>query len=147
MTARRRRRASSARTGTRTTRPAAALDFYQSVFGGQTHVLTFGQGGALPADHPAADLLMHGELRGDVVTLQASDVPEGVVPFEVVHGNHLHLCLQSDDVAEGRRWFDALADGGEVRMPFAVQMRGDHYGQVTDRFGIQWMVNVHTEQA
>lgn len=83
---------------------AAALDFYQSVFGGQTHVLTFGQGGAPPADHPAAGLPMHGELRGDVVTLQASDAPEGVVPFEVVHGNDLHLCLQSDDVAEERRW-------------------------------------------
>lgn len=90
---------------------------------------------------------MHGELRGEVVTLQASDAPEGVVPFEVVHGNDLHLCLQSDDVAEGRRWFEALADGGEVRMPFAVQVWGDHYGQVTDRFGVQWMVNVHSADA
>ena len=126
---------------------AAALSFYQSVFGGETHVLTVGQGGALPADRPAAGLLMHGELRGEVVILQASDAPEGVVPFEVVHGNDLHLCLQSDDVAEGRRWFEALADGGEVRMPFAVQVWGDHYGQVTDRFCVQWMVNVHSADA
>ena len=126
---------------------AAALSFYQSVFGGETHVLTVGQGGALPADRPAAGLLMHGELRGEVVILQASDAPEGVVPFEVVHGNDLHLCLQSDDVAEGRSWFEALADGGEVRMPFAVQVWGDHYGQVTDRFCVQWMVNVHSADA
>jgi PhnB protein len=28
-------------------------------------------------------------------------------------------------------------------MPLADQFWGDYYGHLTDRFGIQWMVNYH----
>ena len=41
-----------------------------------------------------------------------------------------------------RRWFDALADGGTVTMPLETQMWGDVFGMCTDRFGVDWMVNI-----
>ena len=33
------------------------------------------------------------------------------------------------------------AAGGEVSMPFEKAPWGDHYGQVTDRFGVLWAFN------
>ncbi|VEG26437.1 VOC family protein [Actinomyces howellii] len=126
---------------------ARALDFYQSIFGGEVTVLTFAQAGTLPPDHPAAALCMHAELRSDVVHLLASDAPEGVAPQELVRGNDMHLCLLSDDLETGRAWFEALSEGAEVHLPFEVQSWGDAFGMLTDRFGTRWMVNAHAGAA
>ncbi|MDO4243416.1 MAG: VOC family protein [Actinomyces sp.] len=140
--------ATSATTATSTLRPylnftaesRQALGFYQSIFGGELTVLTFAQGGALPTEHPAADLCMHAELRAEVVHLLASDAPEGVAPQALVRGNDMHLCLQTDDVETGRSWFEALSEGGQAHMPFEAQAWGDAFGMLTDRFGTRWMV-------
>ncbi len=45
------------------------------------------------------------------------------------------------DVAEARRVFEALADGGEVRMPLAETFWSPMFGMCVDRFGTPWMVN------
>lgn len=42
--------------------------------------------------------------------------------------------------AEAQRIFDALADGGEVGMPFSDVMWADGFGMVKDRFGTSWMI-------
>ena len=46
------------------------------------------------------------------------------------------------DTAEGQRVFKALADGGQVAMPFEKTFWSEGFGMVTDRFGTPWMVNV-----
>jgi uncharacterized glyoxalase superfamily protein PhnB len=38
--------------------------------------------------------------------------------------------------------FNALAEGGYVRMPLTEQSGGVSVGWLADRFGIRWMVNV-----
>jgi len=38
--------------------------------------------------------------------------------------------------------FNGLAKGGKISMPLAKQFWGDTFGIVTDKFGIQWMVNI-----
>lgn len=122
---------------------AEALAFYQSIFGGEVRTMTFAQLGVVPADSPQAGLAAHSELRGEIVTLLASDAPEGIAPAPLQRGNDFNLCLMTDDVAQAEGWFTALSEGGEVRMPFAQQMWGDHYGQLVDRFGITWSINSH----
>lgn len=119
-----------------------AMTFYQEVFGGELTVTTFRQLGALPADHAAADQVMHSELRGPVVVLCAADVPEGVAPVTLTRGNDVNLALMGDDEAQVRVWFEALSDGADVEMPLARQIWGDLYGSLTDRFGVGWMANV-----
>jgi len=52
------------------------------------------------------------------------------------------VSLQAADVAEGRRWFDALAQGGQAVMPYAATFWSPGFGMVRDRFGTPWMVNV-----
>jgi PhnB protein len=48
---------------------------------------------------------------------------------------------------EGRRIFEALADGGQVLMPYEHQFWGADYGMCRDRFGINWMVNYQEPDA
>ena len=51
-----------------------------------------------------------------------------------------HL-LAAADAGEAERVFNALADGGTVRMPLHSTFFADRWGMLTDRFGIPWMVN------
>lgn len=50
------------------------------------------------------------------------------------------LSLAVDSEAEARRLFNALADGGQVRMPLAQTFFSPAFGMVADRFGVSWMV-------
>jgi PhnB protein len=47
--------------------------------------------------------------------------------------------------AEGKAIFDALAEGGQIRMPWEATFWSAGFGTLTDRFGIRWMVG--TDQA
>ena len=60
--------------------------------------------------------------------------------YEPVQG--FSVSIQAADVAEGRRLFDALAQGGQAVMPFAATFWSPGFGMVKDRFGTPWMVNV-----
>ena len=46
--------------------------------------------------------------------------------------------------AEADRYFNALADGGNVQMPLTKTFWSPRFGMLTDRFGVGWMVNVVT---
>jgi PhnB protein len=45
------------------------------------------------------------------------------------------------DVEKARKAFEALAAGGQVKMPFAPPFWGGHFGMLTDKFGVPWMVS------
>jgi PhnB protein len=55
----------------------------------------------------------------------------------------MYVSLHVPTVGEGKRLFDAFADGGKVAMPFAQTFWSAGFGMVTDRFGTPWMVNVN----
>ena len=50
--------------------------------------------------------------------------------------------LDSQDVIEGKRWFDGLADGGQIEMAWQETFWAHGFGKVVDRFGVPWMINV-----
>jgi PhnB protein len=52
------------------------------------------------------------------------------------------LSIDARDALEARRAFDALAEGGEVRMPLTKTFFSPCFGMVEDRFGVSWMVIV-----
>lgn len=52
------------------------------------------------------------------------------------------LSLSSDNAADARKAFDALADGGSVEMPLAKTFFSEVFGMLTDKFGVGWMINV-----
>ena len=42
--------------------------------------------------------------------------------------------------AEAERIFSALAEGGEIFMPMADTFFASRFGQLRDRFGLNWMI-------
>lgn len=121
---------------------AEAMTFYQSVFGGDLQTMTFGQGGG--SDDPAkVDLLMHAHLETtDGWTFMASDAAEHDPRDVDARPVTLTIGGTEDELDRITGWFDALAEGGEVSHPLQKQLWGDVFGQVRDRFGINWMVNI-----
>jgi PhnB protein len=115
-----------------------ALEFYQSVFGGELTTSTFGEFGA---GHGGDDdnKLMHGQLETPSgYTLMASDTPQGM-PYNP--GENVMVSLSGDD-DDLREHFAKLSEGGKVTVPLEKQMWGDEFGQLIDRFGVSWLVNI-----
>lgn len=120
---------------------AEAMAFYQEVFGGDLTITRFGEFGAPPGVDP--DLTMHAQLTTPAgFTLMASDMPPGE---QVRSGNNSSIALSGDDEAELRGYWDKLADGGTILVPLERQMWGDLFGQLADRYGTSWMVNIALE--
>lgn len=125
---------------------AEAMQHYRGVFGGTLTSQTFGEFGGMgePAD---ADLVMHAQLEtDDGLVLMGSDLPMSMRDSESGRPRH-PITLFGDDAARLRRWWDGLADGGTVLHPLEPAPWGDQYGQLTDRFGVTWMVNISGSSA
>jgi PhnB protein len=122
-----------------------AMRFYEKCLGGKlTEVHRFGNmPGAEQLPEAARKRVMHVglELPGGFM-IMASDTMEGMGPPHVA-GTNMTISIHPSSRAEADRYFGALAEGGQVTMPLADQFWGDYYGSLTDRFGIQWMVNFH----
>lgn len=120
-----------------------AMDFYTRVFGGTLNSNTFGEYGQ--PDSPDADKIMHAMLETPSgYTIMASDTPEGMTYNP---GGNITVGLSGDDAEELRGYWDKLAEGGTVTMPLEKQMWGDEFGQLVDKFGIGWLVNIAGEQS
>ena len=78
---------------------------------------------------------MHARFEGPGVAFYASDNDDA----EPMRGSAHMLTL--DDREETSRLFEKLAKGGRITTPLAVQPWGSYYGKLTDRFGVQWMLN------
>ncbi len=115
-----------------------AVEFYRSVLGGDLKINTFGEFGA--PDPAARDLVMHAQLdTPEGYTLMASDTPPGM---DYKPGENITVSLSGDDGALLRGYWEGLSAGAEIRVPLDKQMWGDEFGQLVDRFGISWMVNI-----
>ncbi|MFD4996285.1 VOC family protein [Streptomyces buecherae] len=148
----------------------AALDFYQSVFGGRTTVVTYADAAAAsgltgethPADTPntadatgiavtaaatdpaEARWVMWGEVVAeDGFRVMAYDVPSGM-PWERGR-NSFFVSVRGDDTEEiAARWDRLAADaaGSTVLHPLAPAPWAALYGMVRDRFGVVWVLDV-----
>ena len=128
-----------------------ALRFCEKVLGGKlTEFYRFGgmpmEGG--PELTPEQkNLVMHVGLQlPDGQMIMASDMLPGMGPKRV-EGNNYSISLHPGSRQEADRLFNALSEGGTITMPIADQFWGDYYGMLTDRFGIQWMVNYNAATA
>lgn len=120
-----------------------AMTFYQSVFGGDLRISTFGEYQA--SEDPAeADKVMHGMLTTPQgLVLMGADTPNGM---EYTPGSSISISLSGEDEAELRGYYDKLSDGGSVTVPMEKSPWGDIFGMCTDRYGVAWLVNVNAAQ-
>lgn len=125
-----------------------ALEFYHSVFGGDLTVSSFAELGM--DDVPEADrgLVMHGQLETPSgFTLMASDVPSHMDYTTGTNQFSISLSGPSDEDAELRGYWQTLGEGGQIVEPLATAPWGASFGMLTDRFGINWMVNISADAA
>jgi PhnB protein len=92
-----------------------------------------------PINPDMADKVMHVSFRIGSTDLMASD---GDCNTSAPQPAGFSLSLTADDAASAKRYYDALAQDGEVRMPFQETFWSKGFGMLVDRFGIAWMVSV-----
>ncbi|MCY1431626.1 hypothetical protein D3C76_73040 [compost metagenome] len=116
-----------------------AFKFYQRCLHGTiAAMMRFGE---TPAkDHvpqTSHDKIIHVCLQVGDQMLMGSDAPgethQGVTGCSI--------SLNVDSIAEAKRIFEALSEDGTIQMPLEETFWAAHFGMLTDRFGVPWMIN------
>lgn len=120
----------------------AAIEFYQHALGAELGMLMrYHESPESPPPDMVPpdwdDKIMHAELRIGGATLMASDGCSQNPP----HFAGFSLAIGVPDAATADRIFAALAEGGQVQMPLGKTFWSPRFGMVTDRYGVQWMIN------
>ncbi|MCA2214988.1 VOC family protein [Jidongwangia harbinensis] len=131
----------------------AALEFYQSVFGGHLTVVTYGDFG-MPNDLPGADQVVFGQVTADNgFTVMAYDVP-GHAPAAApaaattrengltLTGERFFVSVRGETADEVGALWDKLADGAQIIEKYGPSQWAPGFGMLTDRFGVTWILDV-----
>lgn len=118
-----------------------AIEFYKRALGAEVNLLMRFKdspqpppSGSIPAG--SENKVMHAQIRiGETVVMMGDSRCLGQPKFE---GFALSLSLPT--AAGVDKAFNALADGGQVRMLLAKTFFSARFGMVVDRFGVFWMV-------
>jgi PhnB protein len=121
-----------------------AMEFYKSVFGGKLIMTTFKEFHA-SQDPSEDDKIMHSMLEAaNGITFMGADTPKGM---EYRPGKNMSMALSGDNKAELTAYFEKLSAGGTIQQPLAKAPWGDTFGMLTDKFGVEWMVNIAGQKA
>jgi len=126
-----------------------AFDYYKSVFGGEFAVkqrFSDGPPEMMGVAEDEKNRIMHVSLPlGDNV-LMGSDTAQGHAG-PLVKGNNFSISFTPSSRAEADEAFDKLKDGGKETMSMQETFWGSYFGMVTDRYGVQWMINMDANGA
>ncbi len=122
-----------------------SIEFYRKALGAEVTFL--GRFKDIPGTPPPGSIppggenkIMHTSFRiGDTTILASDGSCTGKGSFQGIQ-----LALQVKDVAKAEKLFAALSEGGQVKMPMMQTFWSPRFGMVTDKFGVEWMVNVDT---
>ena len=125
----------------------AALEFYQSVFGGEVTLVTYkdahnvqSEGGMATDDE--ADEVMWGEVLSDTgFHVMGYDVP---ATMSYDQGDKaLFVALNGDSTDEMTSYWESLKDGATIVAELGPSMWGSPlYGMIKDKFGVTWILEV-----
>jgi PhnB protein len=122
-----------------------AMSFYKNCLGGELKFQTIG-------DSPLADkmpdkmrdCILHSTLTNGALTIMASDM---VAEKGLIKGNAVSLMLNCSSEAEIQQYYAQLAEGGERTHPLEISFWGALFGDLTDKFGNQWLLHFDKTQA
>ncbi len=114
------------------------MSFYQSCFGGELEFMT-GKGTPMEKDMTPEqlDLVMHSTLTSGDLVIIGSDMMRD----KAIVGDQVGIMVNCESQEEIRNIFAKLSEGGDVFMPVEEQFWGALYGVVTDKYGVEWMLN------
>ena len=126
-----------------------AFNFYKSVFGGDFQYL------GCYKDVPPPDRkkfrpendekIMHVSLPISKETiLMGSDNPNST--DAIIVGNNISLSIDTNQREEADLIFTQLSAGAKIRDQMSETFWGAYFGSLTDRFGINWLINCDISQ-
>jgi PhnB protein len=120
-----------------------ALEFYQSIFGGELRMSTFKEAG-MQVNPEEENWLMHGQLTAGNKDIMISDTPS-FMGTPVLGG--FSMSLSGEEAEELKGYWDKLSEGAKINQPLEQAPWGDTFGMLIDKFGIDWMVNISAPKA
>ena len=119
----------------------AAFLRYRQVFGGSLRMLTYGESPtAAGVDPKWRDRIVHATLCFDEEELAGADV----LPGEYRKLQGMFVLVSIEGLAKAERTFAALAEGGEVKLPFQETFWSAGFGVLVDAFGVPWEINTES---
>ena len=120
-----------------------AMTFYHECLGGELKMQTMAESPMAAQTPPEAlQHIMHASLMRDELGLMASDMMQD----DPTHGNTISLMLYCASEDELRTIYSKLSAGGTANTPPAQQFWGAIFGELTDKYGLNWMLNFDTPQ-
>lgn len=137
-----------------------ALEFYQSVFGGQIISAAYSDLG-MPRESPGADKIVFSQLENDEgFRVMAYDVPghDDIDPSALagsttrengstVTDRTFFQSVRCETLDEVEGYWKGLAEGATIIEPLAASAWAPGFGMLTDKFGVTWILDVQAPYA
>lgn len=126
-----------------------AFLFYKSVFGGEFEQISkfkeMPEDPEFPLKEEDKEKIMHVSLpiSKEAVIMGSDTGGEWDVKFK--QGNNFSISINTENKKEADRLFYLLSEGGKVIMPMTKTFWDSYFGDLVDKFGIQWMVSFDGE--
>lgn len=113
-----------------------AMTFYQECLGGELVFQKISES-PMAAQMPSemGPKILHSSLTKEGIVLMGSDMMGNAL----VDCNKVGLCVNCSSHEEINDFFNKLSVGGKIKQPLHQSFWGATYGEMTDKFGINWM--------
>ncbi|RBQ06328.1 VOC family protein [Pedobacter miscanthi] len=116
-----------------------AMTFYRDCLGGELTLETIGE--SLEADRIPCIMkrsIMHAVLAKDELVIMGTDMVE---ERGLIKGNSISMMLNCNSEEEAIAYYNKLSAGGRASHPLQETFWGALFGDLTDRFGNNWLIN------
>ncbi len=120
-----------------------AMIFYKDCLGGELALQKVGESpmsGNMPQQ--MQDKIMHATLKTDDFTIMGSDLCD---EKGLIKGNNVSLMLDCDSEDQLRTVYHKLSEGGNKTHPLELTFWNALFGDLTDKFGINWLMHYQLE--
>ena len=115
-----------------------AMTFYRDCLGGELILQKIAESpmaAQMPSEMGAK--ILHSSLMNEEIVLMASDMCDK----NSLEGSKIKLCVECSNEEEIELFFTKLSLGGNIKTPLHQTFWGAMYGELTDKFGMDWMFN------
>ncbi len=121
-----------------------AMIFYKECLGGKLTLQTIGESPmAEKMPRQMMECILHSTLISDGLTIMATDC---VREEGLIKGNAVALCLNCNSEDEIRYFYKKLSAGGKANHPLEDTFWGAMFGDLTDKYGNNWLLNYNRKQ-
>jgi PhnB protein len=115
-----------------------AMTFYKKCLGGKLFIQRIGDiSTSEKMPQKMKDFILHSTLINKDLIIMATDIG---TDEDLKKGNSISLMLNCKSEKEIKLYFEKLSDGGQKSKPIAVSQWGALVGNLTDKFGNQWLL-------